>query len=88
MKMRLNLSLITSYNINLKKILLQTKVLSVDSTETGSETGLKKRRNVTIEETSENVQIQRHSKPDNVKAALKAALLKCDLLKNVPDQTR
>ena len=71
--------------------MLETKVLSVDSTGNEKEKNqesLQKRRNVTIEDTSENVQITRYSKTDSVKSALKAALLKCDLLKNVPDQTR
>ena len=71
--------------------MLETKVLSVDSTgneKDKNQESLQKRRNVTIEDTSENVQITRYSKTDSVKSALKAALLKCDLLKNVPDQTR
>ena len=77
---------------NRQKILLETKVLSVDSTGNDSrdknQESLQKRRNVTIEDTTENIQITRYSKTDGVKSALKAALLKCDLLKNVPDQTR
>ena len=79
-------------NFNHLKIILETKVLSVDSTgnenKDKNQESLQKRRNVTIEDTSENVQITRYSKTDSVKSALKAALLKCDLLKNVPDQTR
>ena len=71
---------------------METKVLSVDSTGNDSrdknQESLQKRRNVTIEDTTENIQITRYSKTDGVKSALKAALLKCDLLKNVPDQTR